>query len=65
MQLQRRTAAGRWVTVKRVRLNARSARLFKATLPAGTSRLRIAMSVNQAGAGYLGGFSRTIVFRRA
>ena len=65
VQLQRRTAAGRWVTVKRVRLNARSARLFKATLPAGTSRLRIAMSVNQAGAGYLAGFSRTIVFRRA
>ncbi len=27
--------------------------------------LRIAMSVNQAGAGYLAGFSRTIVFRRA
>ena len=65
VQLQRRTAAGRWVTVKRVRLNARSARLFKATLPAGTSRLRIAMSVNQAGAGYLAGFSRTIVVRRA
>ena len=65
VQLQRRTAAGRWVTIKRVRLNARSARLFKATLPAGTSRLRIAMSVNQAGAGYLAGFSRTIVFRRA
>jgi hypothetical protein len=65
VQLQRRTVAGRWVTVKRLRLNARSARLFKATLPAGTSRLRIAMSVNQSGAGYLAGFSRTIVFRRA
>jgi hypothetical protein len=65
VQLQRRTAAGRWVTVKRVRLNLRSARLFRATLPHGTSRLRIAMSVNQAGAGYLAGFSRTIVFRRA
>lgn len=64
VQLQRRTAAGRWVTVRRVRLNARSARLFRATLPRGTSRLRIAISVNQAGAGYLGGFSRTIVVRR-
>jgi hypothetical protein len=64
VQLQRRTTAGRWVTVKRVRLNARSARLFRATLPPGTSRLRIAMSVNQAGEGYLGGFSRTIVYRR-
>lgn len=65
VQLQRRTAAGRWVTVKRVRLNRRSAALFRATLPRGTSRLRIAMSVNQAGAGYLAGFSRTIVVRRA
>jgi hypothetical protein len=65
VQLQRRTATGRWVTIKRVRLNARSAKLFRATLPRGTSRLRIAMSVNQAGAGYLAGFSRTIVVRRA
>ena len=65
VQLQRRSATGRWITIKRVRLNARSARLFPATLPRGTSRLRIAMSVNQAGAGYLAGFSRTIVVRRA
>lgn len=65
VQLQRRTAAGRWVTIERVRLNRRSAALFRATLPRGTSRLRIAMSVNQAGAGYLAGFSRTIVVRRA
>ena len=41
------------------------AKLFRATLPRGTSRLRIAMSVNQAGAGYLAGFSRTIVVRRS
>ena len=61
VQLQRRTAAGRWVTVKRLRLNGRSAGLFRAAvLPRGTSTVRIAMSVNQAGAGYLAGFSRTI-----
>ena len=65
VQLQRRSATGRWITIKRVRLNSRSARLFPATLPRGTSRLRIAMSVNQAGAGYLAGFSRTIVVRRS
>jgi hypothetical protein len=64
VQLQRRTAAGRWITIKRVRLNVRSAALFRATLPRGASVLRIAMSVNQAGDGYLGGFSRTIVYRR-
>ena len=65
VQLQRRTAAGRWITIKRVRLNGSSSALIRATLPRGTSRLRIAMSVNQAGAGYLAGFSRTIVVRRA
>ena len=64
------TAAGRWVTIKRLRLNGRSAALFRpvtfrAALPSGRSTLRVAMSINQAGAGYLGGFSRTIVFRRA
>jgi hypothetical protein len=70
VQLQRRTAAGKWVTIKRLRLNKRSTALFRpvtfrASLPKGASTLRIAISVNQAGAGYLGGFSRTIVFRRA
>jgi hypothetical protein len=71
VQLQRRTVSGRWVTIKRLRLNKRSAATFRpvtfrAALPRGaTSTLRIAISVNQAGAGYLGGFSRTILFRRA
>jgi hypothetical protein len=70
VQLQRRTAAGKWVTIKRLRLNNRSTALFRpvtfrASLPKGASTLRIAISINQAGAGYLGGFSRTIVFRRA
>jgi hypothetical protein len=64
VQLQRRTVAGRWVTVKRARLNRRSAAILRVILPRGTSRVRVAMSVNQAGAGYLGGFSRTIVYRR-
>jgi hypothetical protein len=70
VQLQRRTTAGKWVTIKRLRLNKRSTALFRpvtfrASLPKGASTLRIAISINQAGAGYLGGFSRTIIFRRA
>ena len=65
VQLQRQTVSGRWVTIKRVRLNRSSAASILVTLPRGRSVLRIAMSVNQAGAGYLAGFSRTIVFRRA
>ena len=35
VQLQRQTASGRWVTVKRVRLNRSSAASFCVTLPRG------------------------------
>ena len=65
VQFQRRSSLGQWVTVKQVRLNASSTAIFRATLPKGTSSLRVAFSVNQAGAGYLGGISRTIVYHRA
>ena len=63
VQLQRRSALGQWVTMKRIRLNERSAASFTARLPNGTSFLRVAMSVNQAGPGYLGGFSGSIAYR--
>jgi len=65
VQLQRRKN-GRWVTIKRVRLGIRSRAEFRATLPKGSSTLRIAFSVNQAGAGYLGGSSRplTVTIKR-
>ena len=64
VQLQRRSAAGRWITIKRVRLSRRSAAVITATLPRGRSVLRIAMSVNQAGPGYLGGSSRQLTYNR-
>jgi hypothetical protein len=64
VQLQRRSATGQWLTLKRVRLNPMSAATIKASLPMGTSTLRFAFSVNQAGAGYLAGFSRTLVYHR-
>ncbi|MFL5922680.1 MAG: hypothetical protein ACJ74S_01780, partial [Gaiellaceae bacterium] len=64
VKLQRRTAFGTWVTVNRVRLGARSGATVRAPLPRGTFRLRVAMSVNQAGAGYLAGISRVVVYRR-
>ncbi len=64
VQLQRRLTSGRWVTVRRSRLNAKSSAVFAAkALPSGTSTIRVAMSVNQAGAGLLGGFSRTLVYK--
>ncbi|NUT57002.1 MAG: hypothetical protein HOQ03_13635 [Thermoleophilia bacterium] len=65
IQLQRLSKFGQWVTIKRVFLNLDSRIRFTAPLPCGANRLRIAMSVNQAGAGYLGAFSREISYRRA
>ena len=59
VQLQRKVGS-RWVTVKRVRLGLRSRVEFRATLPKGRSTVRAAFSVNQAGAGYLGGTSRAV-----
>jgi len=64
VQLQR-LAGDRWHTVKRARLNSRATAIFKASvLPRGTSTIRVALSVNQAGPGYLGGFSRILHYRR-
>jgi len=64
VQLQRLSRFGQWVTIKRVSLDLNSRARFRAELPFGVSRLRIAMSVNQAGVGYLGALSREITFRR-
>jgi plastocyanin len=63
--VQRLNAFGQWVTLRKVTLNSSGAQRFKVKLPKGLNRLRIAMSVNQAGAGYLGGFSKTIQYRNA
>jgi plastocyanin len=62
--LQRLSRLGQWVNIRKVTLGSQSARRFKSRMPIGVSRLRIVMSVNQAGAGYLGGLSSTLVFRR-
>jgi hypothetical protein len=64
VQLQRLSRFGQWVTIKRVSLDLSSRARFGAVLPLGANRLRIAMSVNQAGAGYLAAFSREITYRR-
>ena len=65
VQLQVLVPGNRWQTIATAPLNSRSAAIFKTTkLRHGSSELRIAMSVNQAGAGYLAGFSRTLSYRR-
>ena len=63
VQIQRFNGFGQWVTLKKVTLNSSGAQRFKVKLPKGLNQLRIAMSVNQAGAGYAGGFSKTILYR--
>jgi len=65
VQFQRRSSLGQWVTLKRVQLNADSASTFLPILPMGNSTLRVALSVNQAGPGYLAGISRTILYHRS
>jgi plastocyanin len=58
VQFQRlNTATGQWVTISKVLLNVRSAARVSVTLPKGMNHLRLAMSVNAAGAGYLGTYS--------
>jgi hypothetical protein len=65
VQLQRLLPGNRWETLAKAKLNAKSSAIFSAAkLPRGSSLVRVAMSVNQAGAGYLGGFSRTLSYHR-
>ena len=64
VQLQRHLLNGGWRTIARARLGAGSSARFRTHLRPGRSTLRFALSVNQAGAGYLAGFSRAIAIRR-
>ena len=58
VQFQRlNTATGQWVTLSKVLLNVHSSARVVVTLPKGMNHLRLAMSVNAAGAGYLGTYS--------
>ena len=65
VQLQRLLPGNRWQTIAKAKLNAKSSAIFASTkLPRGTSNIRVAVSVNQVGAGYLAAFSRTLTYRR-
>jgi plastocyanin len=65
VQLQRlNTLTGQWVTLRKVQLDRRSSARVVVTLPKGVSHLRVTMSVNQAGAGFLGAISTPIVWRQ-
>jgi plastocyanin len=62
--LQKFTRFHEWVKVGRVILGRHSHKLFRLPLKRGRYALRIFMSLNQVGAGYLDGYSRTVVVRK-
>ena len=65
VQLQRlNTMTGQWVTLKKVILNSKSSAKVLYKLPKGLNQLRVTMSVNQAGAGFLGAISPTVKYRQ-
>jgi plastocyanin len=65
VQLQRlNTLTGQWVTLKKVILNSKSSAKVLYKLPKGLNQLRVTMSVNQAGAGFLGAISPTVKYKQ-
>jgi plastocyanin len=65
VQLQRlNTMTGQWVTLRKVLLTNRSSAKVIVKLPKGLNQLRVTMSVNQAGAGFLGGTSPIVKWRQ-
>jgi plastocyanin len=60
---QRLNAFGQWVSLRKVVLNQQSAQRFKLVLPRGRSLIRVYMTTNQAGAGYLFSASRNLTVR--
>lgn len=59
--VQRRSSLGQWVNRKKVRIGSSGARRFKMDLPRGRHILRVFMTTNQAGSGYVWSHSRTLV----
>lgn len=63
--VQRRSALNQWVNIKKVRIGSSGARRFKLDLRRGRNILRMFMTTNQAGSGFLWSHSRTIVVRKS
>lgn len=61
--IQRFTKFHEWVKFRVVKLGPSSGKAFRFHLKRGRYTLRAYMTINQAGVGYLDGFSRTIVLR--
>ena len=61
--IQRKSSLGQWVNVKKVQLGSTGAKRFKLKLRRGRSLLRVFLTTNQAGTGYLWSNSRSLVVR--
>ena len=61
--IQRFTRFHEWVKFRSVKLGSSSGASFRFHLKRGRYTLRAFMTINQAGTGYLEGYSRTIVYR--
>jgi hypothetical protein len=61
VELQHQTGTS-WTTVAKAALNSSSSVTFPSPIAAGTETVRIAMSVNQAGSGFLGANSDPLLF---
>jgi plastocyanin len=61
--IQRFTKFHEWVKFRSVTLGSKSGSVFRFHLKRGRYTLRAYMTINQAGTGYLEGYSRTIVYR--
>jgi plastocyanin len=62
--VQRLNAFNQWVSLRKVTLNRQSAQRFKVRLPRGRSLIRVYMTTNQAGAGYIFSASQNVTVRR-
>jgi len=58
------TTTGKWITLKKVLLNSKSSARFPLKLPKGMNQLRMTMSINQAGAGFLGAIGPVLRWRQ-
>jgi plastocyanin len=65
VQFQRlNNLTGQWVTLRKVLLNSKSSARVLYRLPKGVNHLRVTLSVNQAGAGFLGAISSTVTYKQ-
>lgn len=61
LYVQRRSRLAQWVNIKKVRLGDSGARRFRLKLKTGRNLLRLFMTTNQAGSGYLWSNSRSLL----